>query len=155
MDNVSIQAAFAADHADLDRSFERFRNLKTIDFARAKVAFHAFRHDLCHHMRREEEVLFAAIERRLGSQSGPTAVMHAEHRRILRALDRLEAKIESGTADCGEEEATLIELLETHDFKEEKVLYPMIDRILDAEERRRLLGDLEQAPVEGVPTCCT
>lgn len=153
-DRTSVSAAFAKDHERLDRALGTFRNLKTVDLARATIAFRAFRRDLEHHMRCEEEVLFTAIERRIGSRVGPTAVMHAEHRRILASLERLGRRVESGVVDCDEEEAALIEALETHNFKEDQILYPMIDRILDAPERRRLIDALERVAVGGNPECC-
>jgi regulator of cell morphogenesis and NO signaling len=150
----SVRDAFAGDHARLDRSFELFRSLRKVDFPLATVLFRAFRRELEHHMRCEEEILFAAIERRLGSRSGPTGVMHAEHRRILDALDRLEERVRARRLDSDEEEAALIELLQTHNFKEDRVLYPMIDRILGEDERRRLLAELKGVPIAGTPRCC-
>ena len=149
----SVRDAFTRDHGRLQRSLDELRRARSIDPAHALTLFRTFRQDLEQHMHREEKVLFATIERRMG-RGGPTAVMHADHRRILRALDRLERRLATGDSRCEEEEASLIEILEAHEFKEERILYPIVDRLLDAAERRRLLADLERLPAQGAPACC-
>ena len=149
----SVRDAFTLDHARLQRSLDAVRRTRSVDAAHAVTLFRAFRQALEQHLHREEEVLFTTIERRMG-RGGPTAVMHADHRRILRALDRLERRLATGDPRCDEEEASLIEILEAHEFKEERILYPIVDRLLGAAERRRLLADLERVPARGSPACC-
>lgn len=112
--------------------------------------------ELLSHARREDDVLFPALERELGEDFGPTAVMRDEHRAIheqaerfrstLRRLNEVEhpAIVAAGErlralAAAGGDAAALaataralIALLDEHFAKEEQVLFPMAREVLDA-----------------------
>ncbi len=93
--------------------------------------------DRCHHGK-EERCLFFCLERRgIPRQNGPIGVMLAEHemgrqlvRRIADAVDRLEV------GGDGSEVVNLawqyLELLRGHIAKENQVLFPMGDAVLDS-----------------------
>ena len=113
---------------------------------------------LLRHARKEDEGLFPAIERALGTTDTPTAVMREEHRaihadarrfrEIVHELNEVEhPAIEAGgetlraLADHGGSAAALAEtggevirLLDLHFAKEEEVLFPMARAILSDEE---------------------
>jgi regulator of cell morphogenesis and NO signaling len=136
----SIRAFFRNDHERLDRLFAEFRGSRRTEFARAAEAFREFLAGLKRHMRWEEEVLFSAFETDDENRSsGPTVVMRAEHRKIEEALRRLDDRVRDGNPDCDEDEAHLLEILQAHNFKEEQVVYPLVDRILGAAEKEALL----------------
>jgi hemerythrin-like domain-containing protein len=110
---------------------------------------------LAQHARKEDAVLFPAMEAVIGAESGPTQVMRWEHkaiheqgallRRTLSELNDVEhPKIESGgarlrelAADGRDAEALrvtadeIIRLLDAHFAKEEQILFPMAETILD------------------------
>ena len=123
------------------------------------------------HADKEDRVLFPAIEDALGTREGPTAVMRMEHREIhaqaeevrrtLRDLRELEhpavddhghafgRELRQSLAEgmisqklVGTLEA-LIPLLESHFAKEEQVLFPMAESVLDSETKTRLAAQLE------------
>ena len=111
----------------------------------------AFRAALETHMKIEEEVLFPAFERATGTDSGPTAVMRIEHRQMLETLHLMSA---AKTAGDGERFDTLVQdfshVMEMHSAKEERVLYPMCDRMvetLSGDALREKLRQLRSAPV--------
>jgi regulator of cell morphogenesis and NO signaling len=136
----SIRDFFRNDHERLDRLLAEFRSSKRTNFARAAEAFREFIAGLKRHIRWEEEVLFSAFETDDENRaSGPTVVMRAEHRKIEAALQRLDDCIRDGNPDCDEDEARLLEILQAHNFKEERVVYPLVDRMLGAAEKEALL----------------
>jgi iron-sulfur cluster repair protein YtfE (RIC family) len=99
-------------------------------------------------MKLEEEKLFPAFEQDTGTDSGPTAVMRAEHRQMLERLDAIEA---AAAASNGERFDPLLQsftsFMDQHSMKEERILYPMCDRMLDtltASELRRKLASFRK-----------
>lgn len=81
------------------------------------------------HIRIEEQRLFPLFLE-AGGPEPPTQVMALEHREIENKLQLLEDEPESVDATL----AALQTMLEQHNFKEEGVLYPMLDKLL--RERR-------------------
>ena len=94
------------------------------------------------HIRMEEDHLFPLFEDRSGipAGSGPTAMMRAEHQEIEAILRVVEKFLDVG--DC----ATVIQTVEgqpvhpsllfrSHDAKEERMLYPMADRLFTQKEK--------------------
>ena len=88
---------------------------------------------LARHALKEDEILFPAVEAVLGADSSPTTVMRVEHTDIhaqaalLRSLWAHGGDATSLRASAAE----LIALLDMHFDKEEQVLFPMIEQILD------------------------
>ena len=101
-----------------------------------------FIYGLRRHIRMEEDHFFPLFDdrSRVPAGSGPTAVMRAEHREIEATLGEVEKFL--GAGDC----ATVIQTIEgkpvhpsllfsSHDAKEERVLYPMADRLFTQAEK--------------------
>lgn len=88
------------------------------------------------HARIEDELLFDPLEQHLGSGAGPLAAMRQEHDEIEAMLARLceiEEPVEARTT------ATRVTAVARDHFaKEEQVLFPMADQVLDETE----LGEL-------------
>lgn len=93
----------------------------------------------------EEEVLFPVFQAVSGMppNTGPTAVMILEHREIERALEGIVVALEGGEAREPAVMGDLLRLLESHNRKEEHVLYPMTDHRLEDGERSLLCKKLE------------
>lgn len=82
--------------------------------------------------RLEDELLFAALEPRLGIQGGPLAVMRMEHNRITKLFERIQsaADLELGRALA----VQMIEVCRDHFQKEEQILFHMARKFLGEEE---------------------
>jgi hemerythrin-like domain-containing protein len=97
--------------------------------------------DGCHH-RKEEGVLFEAmLDAGLPRQTGPIAVMLAEHeagraftRGMRAAAERLAAGDASAAHDVVANARGYVELLSQHIQKENSILFPLADRIIPVEK---------------------
>lgn len=155
MNALTVQAPFAEDHDRLDRLLETYRQLKRVDFARAKEAFKQFRFGLQRHILWEENILFPLFEEKTGMRDrGPTFVMRAEHREIGKWLEALHDKVRAHDVDSDREEEVLFETLFAHNHKEENVLYPAMDRLLSEEEQADVARKIKELPEEAYRTCC-
>ena len=155
MNDTTVQVSFAHDHDRLDQLLEAYRQLKRVDFPRAKQAFREFKFGLQRHIIWEETVLFPLFEEKTGLRDrGPTAVMRAEHREIGRRLEALHDKVRRQDVDSEPDEQALLDALSAHNQKEEIVLYPAIDRLSSAEERAAAFRKMEELPEEAYRTCC-
>jgi len=114
---------------------------KLLDFFRGFV-------DKCHHTK-EEKHLFPMLEKRgMSHDSGPIAVMLSEHtvgrRRIANIASLLPAartNDQGAIISIAENLTGYVALLQSHIEKENKVLFPMADKILSNEDQE----ELEQA----------
>jgi iron-sulfur cluster repair protein YtfE (RIC family) len=107
-----------------------------------------FRAALEAHMKLEEQVLFPAFEQATGSDVGPTAVMRHEHLQMLRMLDEMSQVAVSQARERFDALApAFTRIIDMHSMKEENVLYPMCDRVLDettCETLRKTLNELRR-----------
>ena len=106
--------------------------------------------DNCHH-RKEEVVLFPAlIENGLPKDSGPIAVMLAEHeegRKLTQKMRQLTERLQGGdvharglVGQCG---LDYVKLLRQHIKKEDGILFPMADRVLSVEKQEQILESFD------------
>ena len=81
------------------------------------------------HIEVEEQILFPLFERMTGmTGAGPTFVMRSEHVDIRRLMGDTAAALEA--ADPARADASLdglLDVLGSHNMKEERILYPMTD----------------------------
>jgi uncharacterized protein (DUF2249 family) len=106
------------------------------DTETASIWYEAFSSGLRRHIAVEEQILFPIFEERSGlpPDSGPTEVMRAEHREILRLLGEILQTIGDPAKLPDEKRAAFHEILEEHHLKEEGILYPALDDVLTSEE---------------------
>lgn len=155
MSESTVQTSLAHDHDRLDQLLETYRQLKRVDFAKAKQAFREFKFGLQRHIISEETILFPLFEDKSGLRDhGPTVVMRAEHREIGRRLEALHDKVRLQDVDSEREEKELLQALAAHNQKEENVLYPAIDRLASVEEKTAAFRKMEELPEEAYRTCC-
>lgn len=105
------------------------------DLAATRAAFTAFERSMQRHFDFEEKTLFPAIEQATGmSGFGPTAVMRNEHEQMRRILATMVTALEGGdTGSLLDHGDTLLMVIQQHNVKEERILYPIADaRVADA-----------------------
>jgi iron-sulfur cluster repair protein YtfE (RIC family) len=155
MNEQMVQLSFADDHDRLDQLLATYRRSKRVDFDRAKQAFKEFKVGLQRHILWEERILFPAFEEKTGMHGhGPTVVMRAEHREIARCLEAIHDKVRVRDLETDREEEALVEILSAHNQKEEDILYPALDRLLDDEEKAAAFRKMEALPAETYQACC-
>jgi regulator of cell morphogenesis and NO signaling len=134
METDSVASALEREHQEVDAAIEAFTGGPQDDQGRADLsrALSVLRR----HIYIEEEFLFPAL--REAGLDGPVMVMLREHAEIWKLLDTIEPELTSiGDAAHWAGGATLCReldfLLREHNLKEERVLYPLADRVLTVE----------------------
>ena len=141
-----VTEALVWDHARLDAmEAAAFEARARGHLPRAREIFTDFAHGLRRHIDFEEQLLFPAFEQRcrLEGGNGPSAVMRAEHRAITALLFVMEREIDDATAPIELSRAELRRIQRDHDLKEEQILYPALDRMLDKEEGDRMVARIQ------------
>lgn len=107
------------------------------DQASARRSFIAATGVLLEHIRFEEEALFPLLEERVGlsPDQGPTAVMRQEHGQFKALIQNAVKNLEAGNGEGFRASLrSLLQGLGEHNFKEERILYPMAMQHLDEAE---------------------
>lgn len=107
---------------------------------------------LNHHVRKEDEVLFPALEAFLPRDLGPLAVLRAEHADLRDIFDRLVRAGESRLKGNDQPEViegfkryggAILQIVRDHIYKEDRVLFPMVARFLSPERDAHLREQME------------
>ncbi|MDF0664680.1 MAG: hemerythrin domain-containing protein [Nitrospira sp.] len=150
-----IAAYYKQDHDQLDELFKIFQSSKRSDFAKAKQSFKEFKVGLQRHILWEEELLFPMWEKKTGMiEEGPTPMMRFEHSQIKQLLDAIHQKVERENLDVDQDEQALVNLLSSHNRKEERALYPAIDNVTSRDERATVFGNMNSIPEDRYNACC-
>jgi hemerythrin-like domain-containing protein len=149
---MKLAAYLEQDHRRCDRLFEQAqRQAEAGTWADAAASFAAFRQVLERHFAMEEAVLFAAIDSARDGPIGPTQQMRLEHLDMRDLTQQMAAAAARGDAQtfagAGE---TLRIMLEQHNLKEERVLYPMAEQILGG-NAARVLADMRRVETSPAP----
>jgi iron-sulfur cluster repair protein YtfE (RIC family) len=111
------------------------------DWSEARRRFSLFRQELEEHIRIEEDLLFPSLEQPGRSGAGSTSVMRAEHAQIRQLLEVIEEFVH--VAQPVSDVTDMLEaLLGAHNAREERVLYPMFERLAPPEAYAALTGEL-------------
>jgi len=154
MSTQGVLDFYGHDHEELDDYLKQFQSLKRDYYAQAKPFFRKFKFGLQRHILWEEEIIFPIFESKTGMKdSGPTAVMRQEHVLIKEALEMLHLKVQKNNPDSDAEENILVDLLSRHNYKEENIIYPAIDKLATAEEKQVLFKQMEGVPQERYAAC--
>lgn len=113
--------------------------------------------DECHH-KKEEKVLFPAlVENGLPKDTGPVAVMLAEHeegRRLAQGMRQATERLQAGEIRMREaliqNSKAYINLLHQHITKEDKLLFPMADKIIPIDQHEKIATDFAQYDTDAV-----
>lgn len=145
-DRVSVSKAFAEDH---DRLFALLQEV--VDLAPdessgvARRQIDRFCEDLRRHMAVEDEIIFPQFEEKTGLRTeGPTALLRREHQQIEARLTSIQTTLQNveTVGEALEQLRALKALLEDHRRREEEVLYPTCDRLLDDDQCRKAVQAL-------------
>jgi regulator of cell morphogenesis and NO signaling len=140
-----IMEFMSKDHDRLDGIFAAFQKTKAENLEQAKILFANFESGLRRHIVWEEEILFPAFEEKMGMKNaGPTAVMRMEHHKIKECLDQIRKTLHFHDLHTGDAEESLIGILTSHNDKEEKILYPWIDRSLGEEALTEIIVKMDK-----------
>jgi len=154
-EHKTITEFYEKDYDELDALFKTVQTLKRSDFAKAKEAFEAFKFGLQRHIVREEDLLFPLWEKKTGrSEEGPTVVMRVEHRQIKQQLEAIHGKVAEQNPDSDKEEQALLDILDSHNRKEERALYPAIDQVASPDNREAVFQNMKNIPEERYKLCC-
>lgn len=131
---MSILELMLDHHRLCDDSFTKLENLVAENNWSAPAALDAFLSIMTRHFRTEEEILFAALENKMGGPVGPAMVMRQEHQQMLALLEQMKEAF--AARDQGKFLSlsdTWMMLTQQHNMKEEEILYPMMDEVLGQE----------------------
>ncbi len=144
MDEKKVAHFYADDHDKLDGYFKCFQRTKRQNYPRARECFEKFKAGLHRHIAWEEEILFPLFEEKTGmTDGGPTFVMREEHRQIKAFLEEVHKKVQRQDPESDQEEQQLFEVLKEHNYKEEAILYPAIDRAASDGEREAIFKKMK------------
>ncbi len=133
-------------HKECDTLFARAEEaVGAGDWTRAQAEYEAFAHQMDRHFDMEENILFSEFDRRTGHVGGPTMVMRMEHDQMRVVLHELSAALDAKDSSqyLGHSE-TLLVLMQQHNYKEEAILYNMIDQVFGGDVDK-LVAQLEAA----------
>ena len=141
---TTILEFMSIDHDRLDSKIRTYSAEKLIDIERAENIFLFFKSELERHIIWEEDILFPVFERKTSNKdAGPTSVMRMEHIQIKDHLQKIQRKLHAKKVqDLCEEQVALFKLLESHNQKEENILYPEIDNLTSEQEKDQMIKQI-------------
>ncbi|MCJ7750171.1 MAG: hemerythrin domain-containing protein [Armatimonadetes bacterium] len=136
----------------LEHMAQRAKDDGQVNQGRADKVLEILRHfaDRCHHAKEERNLFQLMAERGVPREGGPLEAMLHEHEQGRHHLETM-ARVSPG-ASRGDTEALLVfaeharsyaRLLRQHIGKEDKILYPMAEQVLTAEDDERLMEAFE------------
>jgi len=131
-------------HKECDEMFARAEEAAgESEWTRAQAEFEAFTHQMDRHFDIEDNLLFPAFEKKSGHTGGPTQVMRMEHDQMRVVIHEMRSALEARDAGqyMGFSETFLV-LMQQHNFKEEGILYNMMDQML-GDEAETLLAQAQ------------
>ena len=135
----------------------RLRDGKSVppDLMTNAVGFFRNFADKCHHGKEEKELFPALVERGVANEGGPVGVMLEEHdqgrafvRGMKDAVDRYAAGDTTAVSALVSNTLGYVKLLREHIDKENGVLFPMADGVLNENEQGTLYDAFERIEAE-------
>jgi iron-sulfur cluster repair protein YtfE (RIC family) len=141
--NLGAAILLEQHHRRLDDLLDEVERLVDAEnWKEAKLRFERFHRELEEHIRLEEEVMFPAVEAHAAMPHGPTVVMRQEHVGIRQSLMSVYTAL-TQERPISQTTTELEAQLGDHNFKEERVLYPMFERFAPGGIRTALAGKVE------------
>ena len=156
----------SAEHRAIERVLDVLEKLVTRYGAENKIELKALSDivdflrnfaDGCHHAK-EEKLLFPALNQKgMPAESGPVAVMLYEHdsgRKYIRAIaggiEKYNSQPEAAKLQIIENATSYIELLRQHIYKEDNILFPMADSLMDQVEQKQMIAEFERTEKQDI-----
>ena len=153
-----ISRFFFEDHREIDALFNRLRRelgesqgAPESDSTLLAESFQTLDERLERHIRREEEVLFPAVEGKAPDLAhGPGSVLRSEHQQIRSYMSEIRdafgvSELDDGVRQGIQDALRAVEsLLGEHNEKEETVYYPLCDSLLTEEEAALVLDQVRE-----------
>ncbi len=141
---TSVEDFFKTDHDRLDELFFLFRKFKRSNFLKSIEFLKRFEHGLLQHITLEEKILFPLFEKRSGMIGvGPTVVLRREHEVIKEMVKALCDKFQKKFSQDDKSEESFLFFHSQHQQKEEGVMYPAIDGMLEKWETEDIINKIE------------
>ncbi len=145
------------DHRRLDSIFGKMEDAKNA--LEAKKYYIEFNYGLRRHIVWEEKIFFPIFEKKKGlTRGGPTEAMRADHKEIKKLLEGIHDCVAGESAKEFKKikkfEEDFRDLISTHNFKEEQMLYGWIDDVLDDKEKKKIFKEVENVSPEDYEKCC-
>ena len=143
---TTILEFMSEDHDRLDNKIKMYSAEKLVNIEQANGIFLFFKRELERHITWEEDILFPIFERKSGiKDDGPTSVMRIEHIQIKNHLQKIKEKLHAKIIQnpC-KEEVALFKMLESHNQKEENILYPGIDNLTSEQEKKQIIKQMSE-----------
>ena len=124
------------------KAFEKA--LAEADWKGIRGTLQFFDERLALHRRKEEEILFPALGRHIGTDAGPIACMLHEHQDEREKIEIIRVALARGTVhpetvqEIRGAGGYILGLLRNHIAKENQILYPMAENTLSEEEKARI-----------------
>lgn len=144
----SLDEILGADHQRLDGRLSAVEGAIEGRSEDASPTVKAFSDGLLRHMTWENEVLFPAV-RGLATPAQRKSIesLQIDHERLRETLQALEASIAASDFTAARDHvAWLRTLLQGHNYDEEHGVYVEADRLLTADDRRRLAAQFKALP---------
>ncbi len=142
---ASVEDFFKTDHDRLDDLFFLFRKFKKSNFLKSIEFLKRFEHGLLQHIALEEKILFPLFEKRSGMMGvGPTIVLRKEHEVIKEMVKTLCDKFQKRIFQDNKSEEQFISFHSQHHKKEEGIMYPAIDGMLEKWEIVDIINKIEK-----------
>jgi hemerythrin-like domain-containing protein len=118
-----------------------------------------FRHfaDECHHAKEEQHLFPAMVRRGVAQENGPIGVMLHEHelgRGFVRQIAESVSAAAAGDSQAREQLRSALDsyitLLRQHIDKENKVLFPLADSVLTADDQKQLQEAFDRVEAEEI-----
>ncbi|AFV00280.1 hemerythrin domain-containing protein [Simiduia agarivorans] len=136
-----ITAFFVSDQDRLNVLLEAASQAQSAE--QCQQLFMAFRTGLRRHIQWEESLLYPVYEKTKGSlQLSPTGPLSADHRRLETLMD---AALAYEYPAAAPEITALKALLEPHNQREARMIYPTVDSHCPGPERDALLAEVQDA----------
>ncbi|MCK5716108.1 MAG: hemerythrin domain-containing protein [Thiomargarita sp.] len=129
---TTITQTFSRDHARCDQLFAQAEeSVAKSQWERATTDVNTFITGMERHFSIEEDILFPAFRKRTGHNGGPTRMMQMEHQQMRQVFAEMQEYLTQQDREqyLGLSE-TLLMLMRQHNAKEEQMLYPMTDKML-------------------------
>ncbi len=141
---TTILEFMSIDHDRLDNKIRMYSAEKLLNIKLAKNIFFFFKSELEQHIIWEEDILFPIFEKKTGiKNAGPTSVMRMEHIQIKNHLQEIKRKLHTKKIqDPCKEEVALFKVLQSHNQKEENILYPGIDNLTSEQEKEQMIKQI-------------